>query len=206
MMRHMAGTGEPAASRRRPSGRRAGDSGTRDSILAAATELFAELGYGASLRAIAARAGVDPGLIRHFFGDKDGLFAAVSADRALLVERLAAALAGPPSTLGRRMTAVYLELWEDNRTGPVLRALLRTAVASDSSADLLTGLLGGQLQARIDGSGVTPASELGFALAAAHLFGVALARYVAKLPPLATLSRDDVVDQVAPVVHSYLTS
>ena len=58
-------------------GRRPGESGTRDAILAAARLAFGRQGYGAtSVRAVARAAGVDPSLVLHFFGSKDGLFEA----------------------------------------------------------------------------------------------------------------------------------
>ena len=57
--------------------RRAGDSGTSEAILEAARAQFAEHGYrGATIRAIAATAGVDPALVHHFYGTKEALFAA----------------------------------------------------------------------------------------------------------------------------------
>ena len=95
------GAGSPAPATdgapgpRRPSGRRRGDSGTRQAILDAAREQFAARGYdGASLRAIAAAAGVDPALIRHFHGSKGDLFAATVDFPADLPRRLEAAVAG----------------------------------------------------------------------------------------------------------------
>jgi DNA-binding transcriptional regulator YbjK len=58
-----------------PAGRRAGSPDTRAEILAAAREIFAESGYDrATIRQIAARAGVDPALVHHYFGTKDQLF------------------------------------------------------------------------------------------------------------------------------------
>ena len=66
---------EPAG---RPRGRRRkADSGdTRSSIIAAAAVEFAHHGYDStSMRAIARRAGVDPALVHHYFGDKADLFA-----------------------------------------------------------------------------------------------------------------------------------
>ena len=46
----------------------------------AARELFAELGFErTTMRAVATRAGVDPALIYHYFGDKDGLLSPRSA-------------------------------------------------------------------------------------------------------------------------------
>ena len=98
-------TDEPGSGpRRRPTGRRGGDSGTRDDILRAARDLFAARGYdGASLRAIAAQAGVDPALIRHFFGDKDGLFAATLDFSMDARRRLRGVLEGDRDGLGERL-------------------------------------------------------------------------------------------------------
>ena len=48
---------------------------TRDHILAVALEAFSELGFdGASTRTIAARAGVNQGLIPYYFGTKETLW------------------------------------------------------------------------------------------------------------------------------------
>ena len=60
-------------------GRRPGDSSvTRSEILTAARTTFAESGYeSATLRRIAAAAGVDVALISHYFGNKEDLFVAV---------------------------------------------------------------------------------------------------------------------------------
>src|SRR5690348_18065988 len=55
-------------------GRRPGTSSSRDDILRAARKLFGERGYeGATMRAIAAEAGVDAALVVHFFGNKANL-------------------------------------------------------------------------------------------------------------------------------------
>ena len=49
---------------------------TEARILAAAREMFAELGYDrTTIRAVATAAGVDAGLVMHYFGTKDELFA-----------------------------------------------------------------------------------------------------------------------------------
>lgn len=52
----------------------------RDALIAAVLELVAEGGTdAATVRAIAERAGVTPGLVRHYFGDKDSLMRAAYA-------------------------------------------------------------------------------------------------------------------------------
>ena len=51
---------------------------TRDALVAAGTALFAERGYeGASVAAVAARAGVNPALISYHFGGKRNLYRAI---------------------------------------------------------------------------------------------------------------------------------
>lgn len=48
-------------------------------ILGAARALFAETGFErATIRAVAARAGVDPALVMQYYGSKEGLFAAAT--------------------------------------------------------------------------------------------------------------------------------
>jgi AcrR family transcriptional regulator len=73
----------PALTRPRPggralrhrAGRRPGVSGTRDALLAAATQLFAERGYeGVPVRAIARKAGVNNAMISYHFGGKRQLY------------------------------------------------------------------------------------------------------------------------------------
>lgn len=194
------------ATRRRPTGRRAGDSGTRDAILDAARDLFAERGFdGASIRGIATRAGVDPALIRHFFGDKDGLFAAIVSDRAAIPQRIAEAMAGAPATLGERVTDTYLRMWEEPETRPVLLSLVRSAITSRRAADMLMEIMGARLRS-VPQVGATDQPHLrNVALAASHLFGAAVARHVLRLPALADLSHEALVAEVAPAVQRYLT-
>jgi AcrR family transcriptional regulator len=190
-------------SRKNPGGRRPGDSGTREAILDSARVLFADRGYeGASLRAIASDAGVDPALIRHFFGDKQSLFAATVADRTTLPERMLGALAGDPADVGRRFTSTYLLLWEDPDTRPLLHALVRSAATSPAAADMVVELLQGRLRSQ---EGVDDALVQRVSLAAAHLLGVAFARHILRMPPLADLPHDDLVDEVAPTIQRYLS-
>jgi AcrR family transcriptional regulator len=192
-----------ADARKRPGGRRAGDSGTREAILDAATELFSQRGYdGSSLRAIAAAAGVDPALIRHFFGGKDTLFAAVVADRTTIMERLAGSLAGDQRSAGLRVAGTYLRLWEDPQTRPVLLAITRSATTSERAAQMLTEALGGKIRAA---AGQDAERTRRVALAGSHLFGLAVARHIIKQPSLAEMDLDQLIAQVAPTIQRYLT-
>ena len=87
-------TDQSAARRGSRGGRRSGDSGTREAILDAARAQFAQRGYhGATIRAIAAAAEVDPALVHHFYGTKEALFAAAMRLPVVPSEVLTAALA-----------------------------------------------------------------------------------------------------------------
>lgn len=86
-------------------------------ILLAAIEVFADEGYqGASTRSLAGRAGVNAPAIQYYFGSKEGLYRAVIAHIAHLVEqrlapvaaRITAALAGEPTPPA--LTALLLDL------------------------------------------------------------------------------------------------
>src|SRR5438874_8196984 len=130
-------------------GRRPGPSTTRAAILEAARRGFADRGYGAtSIRAIAAEAGVDPGLVIRFFGSKDALFQAAVGwpfDPA----RLAAQIAAPgPEGIGARIAGAFLGSWDDPTTRASLAGVLRSAMTHDASAALLREFVVHQLFAR----------------------------------------------------------
>ena len=102
---------------RRP-GRRTGDSGTKEAILAAALESFPDRGYDAtSVRAVAKQAEVDPGLIRQYFGSNKQFFTAAVVDRSELGDRVLDALDGPTDSVGERIVRAYLDLWESPGPG-----------------------------------------------------------------------------------------
>ncbi len=190
---------------RRPTGRRAGDSGNRAAILVAARDQFARKGYnGASLRTIAAAADVDPGLIRHFFGSKDDLFTATLDLPPVIVQRVVSALAGSSDRLGERLVDAYLRLWEDPESSDAVLAIVRSAISSDRAADQLQAIITARFLAQIAPHLDQPDREARAALAGAHLLGVAIARYVVRIGPIASLDRDDLIARCAPAVQQLL--
>lgn len=192
--------------RKRPTGRRVGDSGTREAILDAALEMFAAKGYEAtSMRAVAAQAGVDPALVRQFFTDKETLFGATMAQRTTIPARLVEATSGDPTTVGRRLTDAYLRLWEDKDAQPILLGLARAAVTTPRAAQMLIETF--VAHAGPDAPPVTPGdwNAEGFALAATHLLGVAMGRHILQLPVVVALSHEQLVNRVGPAIQNYLT-
>ncbi len=189
----------------RATGRRAGNSGTRDAILAAARSHFALDGYAASLRAVAATADVDVALIRHFFGSKDDLFTAILALPDEAPQRLLDALAGDPETLGERLARAYLALWEEPATAEPLIALARTALASRHTTDHVRELVTRRLLSQVFPKLEVDRPEARFALVSAQLMGVALARYVLRAGPLAELESDTIASLLGPTIQLQLT-
>ena len=192
----------PKRRRGRP---RAGESDARERILAAAVHEFSEAGYeGATIRGIAARAGVDSALVHHYFGTKADLFGETIEAPMRPDLALPEILAGPPAEVGERIVRYVLEAWEQpevRRRGVVL---LRAAIGNKLTTPLLAGFLSRELIGRIARSLHLPDGELRAALAASQVAGILIARYVLRLPALAEASVDDVVARVGPTVQRYL--
>ncbi|HTF54376.1 MAG TPA: TetR family transcriptional regulator [Pseudonocardia sp.] len=191
---------------RRPVGRRPGLTQTRQAILAAAQTAFTEKGYAeATIRQVAGAAGVDPALVLHYFGSKDGLFeAALRADQPTwgLVELAAE---GDVHSLGERFVRHYLGLWENPEQSARMLAVFRAASVSPSAAAMVAALIGEAVMAPLARSIGSPNAELRATLAGSHLFGTSTARYVLHVEPLASLDRDALVGYLGPVIQHYLT-
>jgi len=157
------------------------------------------------MRAVAARAGVDPALIYHYFGDKDGLLLAAlqpPADAATALAGLAAAADRAGEELVRRL----IGLWEDR---PDVReqmvAILRTALSHDRASRLLRDILGSFILAALGDVLADDRRELRAALIGSHIGGLMLARYILEVPGAAAASPEDLVQAVGPTVQRYLT-
>src|SRR6202000_558163 len=73
-------------------------------IVAAARDEFAEHGWaGTTIRAVARGADVDPALVYHYFGSKEGLLDAATNPPQKWLERLAKAWANAHDPLGRQL-------------------------------------------------------------------------------------------------------
>lgn len=187
-------------------GRRPGGSDTRGEILAAARAELAQRGFdGATVRAVARRAGVDPALVRHYFDDKAELFAAAmvpaGVDPAHLVPAL---LAGGPDGLGERLARAVLELWEDEQ-GETFRALFAALGSSEPHLRAMAGFLGRQVFTRVGEALPGPDVELRVSLVVSHVAGLLVGRHVMRLPYLATLGTEQLAALVGPTLQAYLT-
>lgn len=187
-------------------GRRRGDSGSRGAILDAARTSFADRGYdGASIRAIAADAAVDPALVHHYFGSKDHLFAAAMAvpvEPHALVARL---LDGGTDDLGERLVRTALGVYGNPVTGRPLLALVRSAITNERAARMLRQFLTREVLGPVARAVGTDQPELRASLCGSQIIGLVLARYVVRVEPLASATDDQVVAWVGPTLQRYLT-
>jgi AcrR family transcriptional regulator len=187
-------------------GRRPGVSGTREAILDAARRAFAEHGYQhATIRGVADLAGVDPALVHHYFGTKQELFVAAVQLPVNPIERLAAVLAEDPDQAGRRMVETFLSVWDHAATQSPLLALVRSAVGDEHAAAMLREFITeevlGQIAHRLGGAD----ARLRATLVGSQVIGLAMARYIVKVEPLASAPPSQIVAAVGPTLQRYLT-
>lgn len=194
---------EPGRRSGRGPGRRPGPTETRDAIIAAARDLFAEKGYdGASLRAIARAAGVDPALVHHFYGNKEGVFVEAMRfpiDPSQLVPRI---LATSRDKLGEAMVRVFLEVWRDEEKRAPLVAMLRSAMTNDQIAVMMRQFVSSALFAKAADIHGIPLLRLNAAVG--QMIGVALLRYVIKVEPIASATEDELIELLAPALQLHL--
>jgi AcrR family transcriptional regulator len=186
-------------------GRRPGTPDTRDAILAGARRQFATRGYEAtSLRGIAADAKVDPALLIHYFGTKEGLFIAATGLPARLRDLFAELDGASPRESAEALVRGYLQIVDSDQSRNAILALVRSAVSNERAAAMLREFLTAELLSVIAGWTDRPDAQLRAALVAAQLVGIAMLRHVVRVDPVARASPDEIVALVAPVIEQYL--
>lgn len=193
-------TGQPAAAPRRPGSH--DPEGNRRAVLDAARRLFGAHGYkGVGVRAIAAEAGVTPGLVMAYFGTKDGLFReAVGSGAGVTGDVLGADATGD---LPAALAQAYLDRWDRLPADDPWPALIRSAVSHPPSAELLRTILEkqvGEPLARLLGDSAE--AEVRIAMIRSVLFGVIMERYVFAHDPAVSVPTGD----LAPALTDVLTT
>lgn len=187
-------------------GRRPAGADTRHALLDAARQVFVERGYdGATVRLIAARADVDPAMVNHWFGGKEGLFAAATSipvDPAALVETLTA---GGPDEIGERIVRQFLTVWDTAGEGRLI-ALIRSVSSHEESARMLREFISRLVFGRLTERLGVDQPQLRAALCGSQIAGLGMVRYVLRLEPLASADHDLVAAAIGPTLQRYLTA
>ncbi|WP_030518299.1 TetR/AcrR family transcriptional regulator [Nocardia sp. NRRL WC-3656] len=176
---------------------------TRAAILSAARRHFAREGFAkATIRAIAADAGIDPSMVMRYYGNKDGLF-----DAALDVDLGLPDLASVgEDALGETIARRFLELWETPPGNELLMTLLRSSVADDAVVQRFQRVFAEQLMPMVTRVGDPADAPRRAGLVVTQILGLALCRYVLRLPPVVALTREQIVAEIGTTVQRYLIS
>jgi hypothetical protein len=133
------------------------------------------------------------------YGSKEKLFAA-AAEFDL---RLPDPSTLPPDRVGAVLVRHFVDRWESDET---LTALLRAGVTNSAAVDRMREIFSDQLGSAVAALCADPAQvPLRSGLLATQVLGLALCRYVLRLPPVAAMTRDEVVAWLGPTVQRYLT-
>lgn len=175
---------------------------TRAAILDAARARFAAEGYRkATVRAIAADAAIDPSMVMRYFGNKEGLFAA-AVEISLDLPDLTGV---DPDGMGELLIRRFLGVWEESPGNEVMLTLLRTAITDDSVADRARAVFADQVTPAVLRVGDPTDAPRRSGLIATQLLGLALCRYILRLPPVLALTPEEIVTDLAPTLQRYLT-
>ncbi|MCG7608774.1 MULTISPECIES: TetR family transcriptional regulator [Mycobacterium] len=176
-------------------------------IIDAAREHFMREGYEqATVRGIAAAAGVDVAMVYYHFGNKEGLFNAAVLDTPQHpLHQLALLLDEGTHDIGARLVRDVIARWDQGVSFDPLLTVVRSAAVQPLARNLLHDSLAGTVAQRIATEYGVDDAELRVELVTVHLTGLAFARYQLKIEPMASADLDELVAWIGPTVQRYLT-
>ncbi len=185
-------------------GRRPGKPDTRKEILDAARQEFAAAGYdGATIRGIASAARVDPALVMHYFGSKDRLFTESLEFPVNPSDLIRGMAAGEPEEFGIRVVGTLIDTWDGIADRSPLIAALRTAMGSGPVADnfrqFVTTSIVGSFIWLLEGED----AQFRGVLIGSQLAGLLIARYILEIEPLASATKESLVQAYGPTIQRY---
>jgi AcrR family transcriptional regulator len=178
----------------RPSSRAQQRRRTEARILDAAAQAFAADGYErTTIRAVALAAGVDPGLVMHYFGSKQELFRRV-IDAAPVPE-----VSGPPGQAAEQILAALAGRLASEPTASL--TLLRSMLTNPEAASAASAAIA-RYQAQIAQAIPAGDASLRAAIISAITLGVTVSRHLIKSDELATADPAQVISLLRPCMIS----
>jgi AcrR family transcriptional regulator len=175
-------------------------------IVEVAREHFKHGYEQATVRGIAADAGVDVAMVYYFFGNKEGLFTAAVIDiPEHPLHQLPSLLDAGRDEIGARLVRRFLERWDEGDTFEPLLTVWRSAAAQPLARKLLHDTLAGPVAERVAAEFGVDDAVLRVEMVASHLMGLAFARYQLRIEPIASVGVDELVAWIGPTMQRYLT-
>ncbi len=175
----------------------------RQAILDAARQQFTHDGYErTTVRSVAAAAGVDPSMVMRYYRSKEGLFsAAIDIDLHLPDVR-----GVPLDQLASLLARHFVSRWEGDLADEAIMVLLRSAVTNASAAERMRTVFSQQVVSLVRAVTADGAeAELRAGMISSHLLGIALSRYILRLPPVAALDAETLIQLATAVLDQFIT-
>lgn len=175
-------------------------------VVEAARAVYARQGYvNTTVKVVAAAAGVAPDVVRRYYASRDDLIAAAMRlpfdPGTAIAQMLAPGLDG----LGERLVRITLVMLDEPDTREMIASMVRDGAGAAKATARLREFLESVIIDRVAGVLGVPDARMRVTLATSYLVGVAGARYVMRMEPLASASEDEVVRLVAPAVQAALS-
>jgi hypothetical protein len=106
--------------------------------------------------------------------------------------------------VGTTLVAHFLEIWEGSLSNGSLISLLRAAATNDAAAATVRSIFGGQVVPML--APVVPPAEVPVraGLVATQIMGLAVTRYVLKVPPVVAMDRVQIASLLGPTMQRYV--
>jgi AcrR family transcriptional regulator len=167
---------------------------TEARILDAATQVFFSVGYErATIRAVASAAGVDAGLVMHYFGSKQELFRRV-IDTASVPE-----VSGAPGQAAEQILASLADRLANEPTASL--TLLRSMLTNPEAASAAS-VAAARYETQIAQAIAADDASLRAAIISAITVGVMVSRHLIKSDELATADPAQVISLLRPCMTS----
>lgn len=156
------------------------------------------------MRSVAAEAGVDPALLIHYFGNKEGLFIAAMGLPFKQSEVFSGLQELPVPEAAATIVRVFIQMTDTDESRNAILALVRSAVSNEMAAAMFREFVTEELLTIISVLIDREDARIRASLVAAQLVGIAMMRHIAKVDALAHATQEEVVTLVAPVIEQYL--
>ena len=142
--------------------------------------------------------GIDPALVIRYFGNKEKLFATASEFDLRFPDLTAV----DPAMVGCHVVTHFLNRWEGDEA---LTVLLRSATTNAEAAQRMREIFGAQLVPAVEKLVPAGEAERRAGLIGAQMMGLALCRFVLAVPPVANMTREEIIASIGPTIQRYLS-